>query len=339
LPQFLADKRCQLADNLRVPVPSRLSIVIPVYNEQETLPELLPRLSAACEGLKSRGITDWQVVFVNDGSRDRSVPMIEDAHRNNARFALVDLSRNFGHQAAISAGLAHADGDAVVMMDGDLQDPPEQIARFVEKWREGFDVVYAVRRKRKENVIKRAAYSIFYRSMKAIAAIDIPLDAGDFCLMDRKVVDALVGLPERNRFLRGLRSWLGFKQVGVEYERAERFAGTTKYSLRKLVKLAMAGYVGFSTMPLRVSAWMGMLAALGGFAVLLWALIAALTGQNIPRGWTSTMAVILFLGGTQLLMLGVIGEYLGGVYDEVRRRPAYVVGRRLGVAKRPTHDD
>ncbi|HWB19592.1 MAG TPA: glycosyltransferase family 2 protein, partial [Phycisphaerales bacterium] len=289
-------------------MPTQLSIVIPVYNEEETLSEMFARLPATFDSIPD---LQWKAIFVNDGSRDRTVAMIEEAHARDARFTLIDLSRNFGHQAAMSAGLAHADGDVVAMMDGDLQDPPEVIPKLLEKWREGYQVVYAVRRKRKEGLIKRTAYAMFYRSMKAIAAIDIPLDAGDFCLVDKAVAQAMAALPERNRFLRGLRSWLGFKQIGVEYERAQRFAGATKYSLRKLIRLALAGYVGFSSMPLRISAWIGLLAAFGGFCVLAWALIARLSGSPIPAGWTSTMAVILFLGGTQLLMLGVIGEYLG----------------------------
>ncbi len=310
----------------------QLSIVIPVYNEEETLPEMFKRLLSSLQTIPD---VKWSVIFVNDGSRDRSVALIEEAHKRDARFTLIDLSRNFGHQAAISAGLAHAEGDVVVMMDGDLQDPPEVIPRLLEQWRAGYQVVYAVRRNRKEGLVKRSAYTLFYRSMKAVAAIDVPLDAGDFCLVDRTVASALVALPERNRFLRGLRSWVGFKQVGVEYERAQRFAGSTKYSLSKLMRLALAGYVGFSSVPLRVSAWMGLLAALCGFSVLVWALIARMSGSPIPSGWTSTMAVILFLGGTQLVMLGVIGEYLGNVYDEVRRRPNYLVARRVGITAPP----
>jgi dolichol-phosphate mannosyltransferase len=218
-------------------------------------------------------------------------------------------------------------------MDADLQDPPEVLNRFIEQWRDGYDVVYAIRKKRKESFWKRAAYTLFYRTMKFMAEIDVPLDAGDFCLMDRCVVDTLVSLRERNRFLRGLRSWIGFRQIGVEYERDARHAGDPKYTLRKLMGLALSGYIGFSAMPLRVATWLGLCAAGMGFLIAVWAAVSKLAGIYSPRGWASTLAVIMFLGGVQLLMLGVIGEYLSRVYDEVRQRPLYVVKSRVGFGK------
>jgi dolichol-phosphate mannosyltransferase len=217
-------------------------------------------------------------------------------------------------------------------MDADLQDPPEVIERFVECWRRGYDVVYAVRKKRKEGFWKRMAYAVFYRTMKAIAEIDVPLDSGDFCLLDRRVVDTLVGLRERNRFLRGLRSWVGFRQIGIEYERNARHAGEPKYTLRKLVGLALSGYLGFSAVPLRLATWLGIAAAGAGFLIAVWAVFSKIAGIYSPRGWASTMAVILFIGGVQLLMLGVIGEYLSRVYDEVRQRPQYIVRSEVGLA-------
>lgn len=305
-----------------------LTIVIPVFNEEETLGQLRQRLVATCDGLDD---VSWRVLYVNDGSRDRSLELLEEQHREDLRFSVLDLSRNFGHQAAVSAGLDHADGDAVVVMDGDLQDPPEVIARFLERWREGFEIVYAQRRKRKESFFKRVAYAGFYRLLRWMAKIDVPLDAGDFSLLDRRVVEVLRSMPETNRFIRGLRSWVGFRSVGVEYERDERFAGRSKYSLRGLVRLALSGFVGFSTFPLRLAVWLGFAAALVGFAVAAWATIARLSGAPTPVGWASTVAVVLFVGGVQLLVLGVIGEYLGAVYDEVRRRPVYVVRRAVGV--------
>jgi dolichol-phosphate mannosyltransferase len=219
-------------------------------------------------------------------------------------------------------------------MDADLQDPPELLVQFIERWRQGYDVVYAVRKKRKEPFWKRAAYSVFYHTMKAISEIDVPLDAGDFCLMDRRVVDTLVSLRERNRFLRGLRSWVGFRQIGVEYERDARHAGEPKYTLRKLVGLALSGYVGFSSAPLRLATWLGLASAATGFLVALWAIYSKLAGIYSPRGWASTVAIIMFIGGVQLLMLGVIGEYLSRVYDEVRRRPLYIVRSRAGIEDR-----
>jgi dolichol-phosphate mannosyltransferase len=215
-------------------------------------------------------------------------------------------------------------------MDADLQDPPEMVPKFIECWLNGFSVVYAVRRKRKEGILKRACYATFYRTMKAIAEIDVPLDSGDFCLLDRRVVDVLVSMPERGRFLRGLRSWVGFRQKGVEYERAARSAGTTKYSLPKLVHLAFSGYVGFSSMPLRLASGLGVLSAGAGFAVAAWAVFSKIRGVPTPWGWASTTALTLVVSGVQLLVLGIIGEYLGRMFDEVRHRPAYVVSSRVG---------
>jgi dolichol-phosphate mannosyltransferase len=310
---------------------TKLSIVIPVYNEQETLRELVERLQKT---IAASPEIDWNVVFVNDGSRDRSVEMILEMRQQEPRLGLVDLSRNFGHQAALTAGLCHADGDVVVMMDGDLQDPPELIPGFIEKWREGFEVVYAVRRRRKAKLIMRAAYAVFYRMNRMIAKIDLPLDAGDFCLMDRCVVDALCALPEYNRFLRGLRSWVGFRQTAYEYDRPERFAGRTKYSVWKLVDLAISGFLGFSTVPLRIAVWLGLVSGTLGFCLLLWAVGSRLLRVPSPAGWASTIAVILFLGGVQLLVFGVLGEYLGNVQEEVRRRPVFIVRRRHGIEPR-----
>lgn len=305
-----------------------ISVVLPVYNEQETLAalhaRLVPALEKATEGL-------FEVIFVNDGSRDNSEQILDNFHGQDARLKVVHFSRNFGHQAALQAGLDAATGAAVTLMDADLQDPPEVLPQFIDYWRSGYDVVYAVRRQRKEGWLKRTAYAVFYRTMKLLAEIEVPLDAGDFCLLDRRVVETLTGLRERNRFLRGLRSWVGFKQIGVEYEREARHAGAPKYTLRKLIKLALSGYVGFSAAPLRVATWLGVLAAGAGFLIAVWALVTKLAGIYSPRGWASTIAVILFIGGAQLLMLGVIGEYLSRVYDEVRARPLYIVRAQLGL--------
>jgi dolichol-phosphate mannosyltransferase len=304
-----------------------LSVVLPVYNERETLPALERRLVPVLEAEVGGS---FEVLFVDDGSRDGSDQVLDALHARDPRLKVIHFSRNFGHQAALQAGLDAATGAAVILMDADLQDPPELSRKFIELWRRGYQVVYAVRRRRPEGRLKRAAYAAFYRTMRAIAEIDVPLDAGDFCLMDRRVVDALVALRERHRFLRGLRSWVGFRQIGVEYERERRHAGEPKYTLRRLVRLALAGYVGFSGMPLRVAAWLGTLAAGAGFLIALWAVITRIAGLYSPRGWASTIAVILFIGGVQLLVLGVMGEYLGRIYDEVRGRPLYVVRSRLG---------
>ncbi len=219
-------------------------------------------------------------------------------------------------------------------MDADLQDPPELIARFVEEWLGGHEVVYAVRRSRRESPFKRFAYAAFYRSFRLISNLDVPLDAGDFSLLDRRVVDALLRLPERNRFLRGLRSWVGFRQVGVAFDRAPRHSGEPKYTLRALVRLALSGYIGFSSMPLRIGGLVGLLAMLASFALAVWAVVARFLATRIPPGWASTVGVILFMGGIQLLVLAIMSEYLGRVYDEVRRRPLYIVRDRSGFDER-----
>lgn len=304
-----------------------LSVVLPVFNEQENLRPLAARLLPA---LRQAAGDSFEVLFVDDGSTDRTPEILNALHAGDPRFKSISLSRNFGHQAALQAGLDSAGGRAVVLMDSDLQDPPEVISQLVERWRQGYQVVYAVRRKRKEGLLRRGAYGLFYRTVRPLAEIDIPLDAGDFCLLDRLIVDTLVGLRERNRFLRGLRSWVGFKQIGVEYERQPRHAGAPKYTLRKLVELALSGYVGFSSIPLRITTILGILTAGAGFFLALWAVVTRLMGIPIPRGWASILSSVLVVGGVQLLMLGIIGEYLGRVYDEVRDRPLYIVRRKTG---------
>lgn len=309
---------------------SLISVVLPVYNERENLEVLVMRLVPVLEQVSGGS---FEVVFVDDGSGDGSAELLDTFSAHDRRLKVVHFSRNFGHQAALQAGLDHATGAAVILMDSDLQDPPEVLGRFVEQWRRGYEVVYAVRKKRQEGVCKRALYAIFYRTMKAVADIDVPLDAGDFCLLDRRVADVLVSLPERNRFLRGLRSWVGFKQVGIEYEREARYAGVPKYTFRKLIRLALSGYIGFSAMPLRMATWLGLLSASAGFAMVLWALVTKFIGIASPRGWVSTMATTLFIGGVQLLILGIIGEYLSRVYDEVRQRPFYVIRSCVGLVE------
>ena len=305
---------------------SCLSIAIPVFNEQENLPQLAARLKTAIAALQ---FDDYEIIFVDDGSSDASPGVLASLNDSDSHIRVIRFSRNFGHQAALQAGMDESRGDALVFMDADLQDPPEVIADFVAKWRAGYEIVYAVRKKRKENFFKRAAYKVFYRSLQAVANIDVPLDAGDFCLMDRRVVNALKALPERNRFLRGLRSWIGFEQIGVEYERQPRAAGAPKYTLGKLLGLALSGYIGFSAVPLRVASALGTLSALAGLGLMVWAVLQKITGHSTPWGWASTVSMILFMGGMQLGVLGIVGEYLSRTYDEVRRRPLYIVSRQL----------
>lgn len=312
-----------------------ISIVIPVLNEEETLSELRHRLLKASEAW---GDT-FEVILVDDGSTDRTPAILRDLHASDPRFKVVRLSRNFGHQVAISAGLHYASGDAVAVMDADLQDGPDELTQLLAKWREGYEVVYAIRRRRKENVFKQAAYWGFYRLLGWASSIRIPLDSGDFSVMDRRVVDVLNAMPERSRFVRGLRSWIGFHQIGIECERNARFAGEVKYTLGKLMKLALDGLINFSERPLQLLSVTGFSIASLAFVGMLYSFISRLAGISLfglkpadTPGWTSLILVILFLGGVQLIGLGIIGEYLGRMYGEVKRRPLYVVREDFGFA-------
>ena len=298
-----------------------LSVVIPVFNEQENIPVLWDRLRTVLESLGSH----FELVFVDDGSEDETPRMLDALHARDNRVVLVHLSRNFGHQAAISAGLEQARGQAVVVMDGDLQDPPELIPELLRRWRGGYDVVYAVRRSRQEGFIKRLGYRAFYRLLGRISDLDIPRDTGDFCLMDRRVVVQLNELPERCRFVRGLRSFLGFRQVGVGFDRPEREGGRPKYTLKKLTALAVDGLVSFSSTPLRWVTYMGLATAGLALVLTVWVLNDAFHNHSAPTGWASTMIAVLFMGAVQLLSLGVIGEYLRLIFLESKQRPTYIV--------------
>jgi len=302
-----------------------LSIVIPVLDEAETIPELVRRIR---EGTEELG--DLEVIFVNDGSTDATASLLWELNRDDKRFKSIHMARNFGHQAAILAGLRAATGDAVVVMDGDLQDAPEVIPEFVAKWRAGFDVVYAVRSQRPEGWGKRVAYKVFYRILSAISESATTLDSGDFALMDRRVVDILGTMPEQPRFLRGLRSWIGFRQTGVEVSRGARYAGRPKYTLRRLTRLAFDGFFAMSHRPLQLASLLGLAVSVG--AIGLGAMLVLLkVVHGIPLlGWTSLMVGTLFLGGIQLICLGILGEYLGRVYEETRGRPPYVIAAIVG---------
>jgi len=303
-----------------------LSVVIPIFNEEETLEALFERLRSSLEALGE----EFEVIFVNDGSRDRSEKMLREFHTRDPRFRSIHFSRNFGHQTAITCGLDHSRGQAVVAMDGDLQDPPEVLKDMIARWREGYDVVYAVRQKRKEGIFKRSAYKSFYWLLKRVSYLDIPLDSGDFSLIDRRVIDILRTMPERNRFVRGLRTWIGFRQVGYEYAREARFAGESKYNLAKLMKLAFDGLVSYSYVPLRLVSNVGLLVSATALGYMGYLLLARVFGGTPIAGWTSTVVIVLFLGGVQLLSLGVIGEYVGRIFEEVKHRPHYVVRERVG---------
>jgi len=310
-----------------MPAGNRLSVAIPVHNEVSVLPELLLRLRKVLEDLPGG---PHEIVFVDDGSTDQTFEMLCEAAREDARIVVISLSRNFGHQSAISAGLDHASGDAVVIMDGDLQDVPEVIPRFVEKFEEGFDVVYAQRVRRKEPLPLRICYFVFYRMMARLSDIRLPLDSGDFGLMSRRVVDHVRRMPEHHRYLRGMRSWVGFRQIGIPVERAERHSGKSKYSLMRLMKLAADGIFAFSIVPIRAAAIAGAMVTLLSFLYVCYAVYAKVFLHQSPQGFTALLVAITFLSGIILLFLGIIGEYVGRIYEETKARPQYVVGRVVG---------
>ncbi len=310
-----------------------LSVVIPCYNEEATLDVLYQRLTEAAQ---SWGLP-YEVIVVDDGSVDGTWAKLIRIHERDSRWRAIRFSRNFGHQTAISAGMVEAKGDAVVILDADLQDPPEVISEFLARWREGYHVVYGVRRRRKEGLLKRVAYYVFYRFLRAVAATPIPVDTGDFCLMDRKVVDILNRMPERNRFVRGLRAWTGFSQIGVEYERQARAAGQPQYTFRKLVQLAIDGIFSFSIWPLRLATRLGLLVSTVAFFGVVFTLLQRIyadwfdkyLGLRPVPGFATTVIAILFLGGVQLICLGIIGEYIGRIYEEVKGRPPWIIAERL----------
>ena len=303
--------------------PPALSVVIPVYNEEDNLPALYRRLTDTLRATEP----DYEIILVDDGSRDHSGDILRALAAHDERLVIVELSRNFGHQVAISAGLEHARGTGVAVMDADLQDPPEVLPQFIAQWRAGHDVVYAVRQHRKEGVLKRAAYAGFYRLLQRVANIEIPLDSGDFCIMDRRVVDLLVAMPERSRFVRGIRSWIGFDQVGLAYERHARYAGEPKYTLRRLIYLALDGLISFSYVPLRIISLSGLAVSAMSIILALFYTIKKLTTGLTPPGFATLVVAIFFLAGMQLITIGVIGEYVGRIFEEVKRRPLYVTRR------------
>jgi dolichol-phosphate mannosyltransferase len=273
----------------------------------------------------------WELVLVNDGSRDRTPEIMRELHAADSRVKVVDFARNFGHQIAVTAGMDYAQGDAVVLIDADLQDPPELILEMLAKWREGYEVVYAIRAERKgETWFKEFTAKMFYRIIYKITDINIPMDTGDFRLMDRKVVNALKTMHEKHRFMRGMSVWVGFRQTGVKYVRAERYAGETKYPLKKMLKFAMDGITSFSYFPLQVATYFGFAAALLAVLGILVTIVLRLSGSHAFFGQATTLVSVLFLGGVQLICLGIIGEYLGRIYDEVKGRPLYIVREALG---------
>jgi glycosyltransferase involved in cell wall biosynthesis len=305
-----------------------VSVIVPCYNEEQVIAETGREIVAALAAIED---LDFEIIYVDDGSSDRTIDVLRAIRAADDRTRVICLSRNFGHQVAVSAGLEHAAGDAAVIMDADLQDPPEVIPEMVARWRDGYHVVYGMRTDRPgETAFKVWTAKLFYRLINRLSKIKIPLDVGDFRLLDRRVIDVLLAMPERDRFLRGMVSWIGFRQVAVMYRRAERRAGKGKYPLLKMLQFAADGVISFSLTPLRLALWVGFMSIGLALAGIIYALIIRLYTNDWVRGWTSIFTAVLFIGGAQLVTLGIIGEYIGRIYAEVKRRPLYVVEERLG---------
>lgn len=307
-----------------------LSLIIPIYNEEAVIPELDRRLKAVLSTWADL-VDSWEVLFINDGSKDDSLNQLRKMAEAEPRYKVLSFARNFGHQMAITAGMDRAEGQAVVVMDADLQDPPEVVREMITLWRQGFDVVYGVRRKRAgETIFKKLTAAAFYRLLRAmLGGISIPVDAGDFRLLSRPVVLAMRALKERHRFVRGMVAWVGFRQTAAYYDREARFAGETKYPLSKMLRFAIDGITSFSTVPLRFATWLGVLAGLGAVVIALWAIYIKLFVTGVVQGWTTIMILVALGTSAQLLMIGVLGEYVGRIYEEVKRRPLYLIGEEI----------
>lgn len=308
-----------------------VSIVIPMYYEEEVARECYEKVSNVLKSLKDK--YDYEIIFVNDGSKDKTLEILENIAKDDKKAKIISFSRNFGHQAAVTAGLKEVSGDAIVIIDADLQDPPELIPQMLELWEQGNEVIYGKRKTRKgESAFKLLTAKMFYKTLNALSDVEIPKDTGDFRLVDRKVVDVINSLPEHNKFLRGLFSWVGYKQKAFEYERQERFAGKTKYPLKKMLKLASDGIIGFSTKPLKLVGILGIISIVISFILLIYALISYLFQlNNLSAGWTSIMVAITFFAGVQLLSIWIIAEYIGKIYDESKRRPQYIVDKTINI--------
>ncbi|MDG0791990.1 glycosyltransferase family 2 protein [Cohnella ginsengisoli] len=303
-----------------------LSVVVPMYNEEEVIETTYAKLTEVLEATDE----SYELVFVNDGSRDRTAAIVRGICARDARVKLLDFARNFGHQIAVTAGMDHASGRAVVLIDADLQDPPALIPQMLALWREGYDVVYGKRISRQgETWFKKTTAKWFYRTLAAMTSVNIPVDTGDFRLMDRKVCDALSGMRERSRFIRGMVAWAGYRQIGLEYAREERFAGETKYPLRKMVRLSLDAITSFSTKPLKLAGILGFLLSAAGFIYLIVVICQRIFTDTTTAGWTSLIVISLFFHGITLSLLGVLGEYIGRIYEESKRRPLYLVADKL----------
>ena len=308
----------------------KISVVIPMYFEEDVVNECYDRTKNVLNKLSSY---EHEIIFINDGSKDKTMELLEKISQNDNNVKIISFSRNFGHQAAVTAGLKFTTGDAVVIMDADMQDPPEVIEEMVKLWEEGNEVIYAKRKVREgETKFKLFTAKMFYKMLNSLSDTEIPKDTGDFRLADKKVIEVINQLPEHNKFLRGLFSWVGFKQIPLEYERKERFAGKTKYPLKKMIKLALDGITSFSTKPLKILGVLGIFSVLISFIILIYALISfAFNLNHLTPGWTSLMVTITFLGGIQLLSIWLISEYVGRIYDESKGRPEYIIDKKINI--------
>ena len=308
----------------------RISLVIPMYFEEKVVDECYNRVSKVLKELKKY---DYEIIFINDGSKDKTQELLENISNKDKNVKIISFSRNFGHQAAVTAGLKETTGDAVIIMDADMQDPPEIIPDMVELWENGNEVIYGKRKSRKgESKFKLLSAKAFYKILNALSDVDIPQDTGDFRLVDKKIVEKMNSLPEHNKFLRGLWSWLGFKQCAYEYDRKERFAGKTKYPLKKMLKLASDGIISFSSKPIKLVGMLGIISIVISFAILIYALISYFCNlNNLSAGWTSLMCAITFFAGVQLLSLWIISEYIGRIYDETKGRPQYIIDKKINI--------
>lgn len=308
----------------------KISIIVPLYNEEQVIDEFCSRVNQVADTIESRWGIDSEIILINDGSSDNTLTFAKLLAGDNSRLKIISLSRNFGHQSGVTAGLDHATGSAAVIIDADLQDPPELILDMITKWKDGFQVIYGKRKERKgESIFKKLTAKLFYRMLNSISEIDIPNDTGDFRLIDRVVIDALKSMPERNRYIRGLVSWSGFKQSAIEYSRDERYAGSTKYSLNKMIKFALNGVTSFSSAPLIVAMYMGFIITAISSIFILWILYTKLFTDQAIQGWASQLTAIVLFGGVQLISTGVIGLYISRVLDEVKQRPQYIICEKV----------
>ena len=317
-----------------------ISVVIPCYNEEEVLPETFRRLEAVANQIRQRysgGQPNFEFIFINDGSHDKTADLLINYSQKNPEVRVINFARNFGHQIAVSAGIDAANGDATVLIDADLQDPPEVVIQMVELWQEGYDVVYATRLERPgETKFKKATAHAFYKVLNCLSDTPIPLDTGDFRLMSRKVVDSIRAMPECDRFVRGMVSWVGFKQISIKYHRAERFAGQSKYPLKKMLSFAATGILSFSSQPLRIATWVGLGASALAVLGAVYALIVKIMSNQWVPGWTSIVLSVLFMGGVQLFCIGMLGEYMGRIYTQSKGRPLYIVEGYYGYGAQRT---